>query len=65
MFLQQSANPLYVPFNVLEYYVLVMKYINNNIETINAEKQELNCLNFVYDSQFAYVQLPYGCHSLI
>ena len=28
--LQHSASPLYVPFNVLEYYVLVEKYINNN-----------------------------------
>ena len=38
---------------------LFKKVSNNNFETINAEKQELNRLNFVYDSQFAYVQLPY------
>ena len=38
---------------------LFKKFFNNNFETINAEKQELNRLNFVYDSQFAYVQLPY------
>ena len=38
---------------------LFKKFINNNFETINAEKQELNRLNFVYESQFAYVQLPY------
>ena len=32
----------------------LMKYINNNFETINTEKQELNCLNFVYDSLLAF-----------
>ena len=49
-FFQQSASLLY--------YALVDE-LHDNFETINAGKQELNSLNFVHDSRFAYEQLPH------
>ena len=55
-----NSPPIRCKFPSMFYSImfLLKKYINNNFETINAEKQELNCLNFICDSQFACVQLP-------
>ena len=40
-------------------FVVSLAVADFGVGMMNAEKQELNRLNFVYDSQFAYVQLLY------